>query len=47
MTVAEDPTPDYEIALRDLHQRLRLAQIAIYRQNRKAIIVKTARPLSS
>lgn len=39
MTVAEDPTPDYEIALRDLHQRLRLAQIAIYRQNRKAIIV--------
>lgn len=39
MTVFEDPVPDYQDALRDLHKRLRLAQIAIYRQNRKAIIV--------
>ena len=39
MTVFEDPVPDYQDALRDLNKRLRLAQIAIYRQNRKAIIV--------
>jgi polyphosphate kinase 2 (PPK2 family) len=39
VTVFEDPVPDYQDALGDLHKRLRLAQIAIYRQNRKAIIV--------
>lgn len=39
MTIAEDPPSDYQEALKDLHQRLRLLQIAIYRQKRRAIIV--------
>lgn len=40
MTIAEDPPPsDYQEALKDLHQRLRLLQITIYRQKRRAIIV--------
>ena len=39
MSVSRDPVGPYHDNLALLHDQLRIAQIAMYRQNRKAIII--------